>query len=144
MAHWPDVKVRGHGALRVLLAFLPGYRRWPLQVPCPQCCEPQLRSPPLILGSLSYPRSLVHPGDAPPPASLPPSVADFYSFSWPSGCLSCPTLILNTYPHSPLHPLSLPGPSLHLPLMTILFPLVSEIQASLLVPSFLFLWVCGV
>ena len=31
------------------LGFLPGNRRWPLQVPYPQCCESQLRPSPLIL-----------------------------------------------------------------------------------------------
>jgi hypothetical protein len=47
------------------LEFVPGYRRWPLQVPYPQCFESQVRSPSLILGNLCYPRSLSRPGDAP-------------------------------------------------------------------------------
>ena len=87
--------------------FLPGFRRWPLQVPYPQCCESQLRSPPLILQLLPSPRSLSLSGDV--PASSPPLVADFHSFSWPSGHPSCasPNQILN--PHSP--PMSLPMPS---------------------------------
>ena len=48
---WVDVSIAP-------LGFLPGYRRWPLQVPHPQCCVSQLRSPPLTLGHLPYPRSL--------------------------------------------------------------------------------------
>jgi hypothetical protein len=36
--------------------FLSEYRRWPLQVPCPQCSESQLRSPPLTFGYLPCPR----------------------------------------------------------------------------------------
>jgi hypothetical protein len=62
----------------------------------------------------------------------------FHSFSWPSDHLSClsPHLILN--PHSPPYHLSLPVPSLYLPLTTILFFLLTENQASSLGPSFLF------
>ena len=61
-------------------------------------------------------------------------------FFWPSSPLSylSPYLIQNTPLYFPLHPLFLPVPSFHLTPMTILFPLLSEIQASLLGPSFLF------
>ena len=52
-----------------LLGFLPGYRRWPLQVPYPQCCEPHL-APPLSLRRLPYPKSLSLPGDSPTSPSL--------------------------------------------------------------------------
>jgi hypothetical protein len=45
-----------------LLRFLPGLQA--LQVPYSNCCESQLRSPPWILGSLPYPRSVVGPLDA--------------------------------------------------------------------------------
>lgn len=68
-----------------------------------------------------------------------PAVTDFLLFSWTSGNLSCffPHLFLN-HPHFLYHPLSLPTPSLHLLLMTIIFSLLSEIQASLLcITSFL-------
>ena len=74
-----------------------------------------------------------------PPTDLPLSVADFHSFSWPSGQPACPSphLILNS-PFATPHFPSLLLPSLCLPLMTILFPLLSEIQVSLLGASFLF------
>ena len=45
------------------LRFLPGYRRWPFQVPYSQCCESQLRTLPLILGRLPYPGSFSLSGD---------------------------------------------------------------------------------
>jgi hypothetical protein len=92
------------------LGFLPGHRRQPLQAPYLQCCESQLRSPPLILRLLPYPRTLSCPGDA--FYSHPPSLADFHSFSFPSGHVSCPSphLILNhPFPFlSPLPPSSFP------------------------------------
>ena len=59
----------------------------------------------------------------------PPPVVDFHSFSWPSDRLSCPSshLILNATPHFFLLTL-LPSSSLpHLPLMTTLSPILSEI-----------------
>jgi hypothetical protein len=69
------------------------------------------------------------------------SIEDLHSFSWPS-LLSFPT------PDPELRvPLPLPfhsGPSLHLPLMIILFPLLSESQAFLLGPLCLASLVCGV
>ena len=58
------------------------------------------------------------------------SAADFHSFAWPSGHFSCPS------PHLISHPFQVP--CLHLPPMTILFPLLSEIEASLLGHLFLF------
>jgi hypothetical protein len=96
---------------------------------------------PLILGCLPYPRLLSSSGDAPTSPSYPLSFANFYSFSWSSDNLSCPYpyLILNG-PHYPSHLLSHSVPSIPLPLMTTLFLLLSEIQASSLVPSFLGLW----
>jgi hypothetical protein len=73
-----------------------------------------------------------------PPYPIPqtPSVADFHSFLWPSGHLSCPS------PHLILSPpILLPNPPpityLYLLPITILFPLLSESQASLHWPSFL-------
>lgn len=50
---------------------------------------------------------------------------------------SLPTPVLET-PHSLPHLLFNQFPSLHLPLTTIFFPFLSEIQAYTLVPSFLF------
>jgi hypothetical protein len=82
--------------------------------------------PPLIQVSVSSWRCSLHPHAR--------SVADFHSFSWPSDHPSYP-------PHTwTEHPISLPipFPSLHLLLMTILFPLLSEFQASTLGPSFFF------
>ena len=70
---------------------------------------------PLILGHLLYAKSPACPGDTHHPYSL---VADFHSFTWPSGhffCLS-PHLTLNTTPQFPSR-----SPQvlfLHLPLMT--------------------------
>jgi hypothetical protein len=43
--------------------------RWPFQVSYLQCCESQLRSPPLILGHLLYPRSPSYSGNADPTAT---------------------------------------------------------------------------
>ena len=71
-------------------------------------CESRLRSPPLTLGCLLYPRSLPHPGKFSPNPS-PLLVADFHSFSWPSSqlFLSFPTLdpdstlFLSPLPHLP-------------------------------------------
>jgi hypothetical protein len=89
------------------LGFFPVCKRWPLQFPYPPCLESQLRSHPLILGSLYYPRSLAGPKDA---ASHPLhlSAAHFHSFSWLSDHLSClsPHLVLN--PPFPLSLSSLP------------------------------------
>jgi hypothetical protein len=79
---------------------------------------------------------LMGPGDA--STSLLLSVSDFHSFSWTSGHHSYPSLCLILNPHSLLHSLSHAVPSLCLSFMTILFPLLSESQASLFVPSFLF------
>ena len=72
------------------------------------------------------------------PTSSPLSFSDFHSFSCPSRHLSSPSsyLILNPS-NSPPHLLPYAVHSLHVSLMTILFPLLSEIQESSLVPSFL-------
>jgi hypothetical protein len=61
-----------------------------------------------------------------------PNLSKVSILSW--RCLPCshPFQLLissNFQTHSPPHFPSLPGPSLHLPLMTTLFPLLSEIQA---------------
>ena len=67
-----------------LLGFLHDYRRLSLQVPCPQCCESQLRCP-LILGHLPYPRSLSLPGDAPNlPAPFKCRFSSIIMAIWPS------------------------------------------------------------
>jgi hypothetical protein len=64
-----------------------------------------------------------------------PSVADFHSFSWPSGHLSCPSPHLILIPPQPL---SHAVPFLHLPLMTISFLLLSEFKLPHIgLPSFL-------
>ena len=68
-----------------------------------------------------------HPGDS--HHHLTPSASDFHSFAWPSGHFSCPS------PH--LISLIFQVPSLYLPPMSILFPLLSGIEASLLGPLFL-------
>lgn len=111
--------------------FLPGYRRWPLKVLYPQCCESQLRSPPLILVCFCYPRSMFLPGDASP--QLPTLVSCRFPFLLmvirPS-LQSLPTSDPEPSLHLPLHSLSHPVPSLHLPLMIILFPILSKSQAS--------------
>jgi hypothetical protein len=76
-----------------------------------------------IFGCFPYPRSLSHLGNAQPPACPPLSVAGFHSFFWMSVHLSYTFSHLIVNPHSPPHPLSHPIASLHLPIMTILFPL---------------------
>ena len=124
------------------LGFLPDYRTWPLQVPYLQCCESQIRSPPLILGFLPYTRSLPCPRDA---SRLPPPVS--YRFPFILMSIWTPLLSLSTpdpetFPCSPPHPISLPvpphTPTPCLPPMNILLPLLGEIQASLIGPPFLF------
>jgi hypothetical protein len=55
-----------------------------------------------------------------------------------SGPLSCLSLHWKLTPQAPLHPLSYLLISIPLPSMTLLFSLLSEIQASLLGSSFLF------
>jgi hypothetical protein len=51
------------------MGFFLGYRRQPLQVPYPYCCEFHLRSLPLIPGCFLHPRSLallgIYPRDVP-------------------------------------------------------------------------------
>ena len=56
------LKVLWVGAPIAPLGFLPGYRRFYIN----HCCESHLKSPPLILGSLPYPRSLTPPLDPNP------------------------------------------------------------------------------
>jgi hypothetical protein len=105
-----------------------------LWVPYPQCCESQLRSPHWFLGT-----------------SPIPGLCLILEMLLSPHTISCrfPFIFIDIYPSllflptpDPEHPI----PPLHNPfqflppicLMTILFPLLSEIQASSLVPSFLF------
>ena len=95
-----------------------------------------LRSLPMSPDSIvSPPRSLV-PSRVLPNLPLP-KAAYFHSFSWPSGLLFCPTLpppqfrpppaYLILFPFSPITPLYLSGPSLHLPPIIISFSLLSRV-----------------
>lgn len=69
----------------------------------PGWLEPQLRTHPLILWGLPYPRSLSSPRGNP---TFPPlSVAELYSFSWPLDHLPFPSPHFNL-PHTP--PISSP------------------------------------
>lgn len=85
------------------LWFDPGYRMWLLQDVCPHCCESQLMSPPLILGSPPIHRDGWHLKDVPSP---PMSAADFHSFLWPSVFVPCLFHTCSWYPHPHLSPLS--------------------------------------
>ena len=110
--------------------FLSHYRRWPFQVPYPQCSESQLRSPPLILRCFLYPRFLSHPGDAPQPTSSPHMLQIPIHFHVH---LAISPDLSHTWfgiPQPPPHPSSLPVLSYHLLLLTILDPLLSEILTS--------------
>jgi len=83
-------------------------------------------------------KSLAHPWHTSNP--LPPTAADFYLFSWLTGSLPwfSPHLILNSTSFSSpssLPPISLPPSASY---DNFLLPLLSLIQASLLVSSFLF------
>jgi hypothetical protein len=104
--------------------FLPGHIGCPLQVLYSQCCESQLRSLPLILGCLLYPKSLAHSQDA---LLLP--IPTSYRFllilktNWQS-LLSLLTSDPEPFPF--LTPSPLPPSSLHLPPI----PPLSKIQAS--------------
>jgi hypothetical protein len=74
-----------------------------------------------------------------PPPPLPTcQLQIFHLFSWPSSSFSCSFTHLIPNPSLPSSATLPPFPSLYLPLMTILLPLLSEIQASSLGPSFLF------
>ena len=100
------------------LGAVPIYWRWSIQVLSPLCWVFQLMSSPLGPGNLSYPWLLGLSSGS--PSSSPPTATYFYPFSWPSRLLSCLFLYL-----SPLSsPLAL-DPSLLLPSMIILFPLLS-------------------
>ena len=84
--------------------------------------------------------SLACPRDAP---TLPLLLAvDLHSLPWPSGPLLFLPIMSSKSPplHPPPYPLSHPVLYLHLPPTTILFPLLGEIQAYSLGPSFLCLW----
>ena len=92
----------------------------------------------MILVCLPYSRYLCHLGDA---SHLLTHVSpDSHSFSWTWRYLSCPSPHLNLKPShkSNLYSLSFKGPFLHLPLMTILDQLLSEIQTSSFGLFFLF------
>jgi hypothetical protein len=75
---------------------------------------------PLGPGSLSHPYHLGLSSGSP----LPPTATYYYSFSWPSGLLSCLFKYLVHTPPSLCHP----GPSLPLPPMIILFLLLSGMK----------------
>ena len=112
------------------------YWMWSLQVLSPCCWVFLLMSSPLGPGSLLH-LWFLGLSNGPPT----PTPTYFYSFSWPSGLLSCllPYLIL-----PPFSPPSLfqPGSSLPLPSMIILFTILSGIEASTLWSFFLlkFIW----
>jgi hypothetical protein len=74
------------------LGVLPGYRRWPLQVPCHHCWSSWLRSPTLNFGSLPHPRYLGLPKDFTLPTA--PAAAYLYSFSWSLSSLSQHLILL--------------------------------------------------
>jgi hypothetical protein len=112
-----------------------GFPAWLQVVPysgsISQICESELSSLPLSLGCIHYSRCLSHYIEV-PYLSIFVSCRFTFIFMpiWPS--------VYAPDPESPLlFPSPLP-PALHLSLMTILFSLLSEIQASSLVPSFLF------
>jgi hypothetical protein len=115
------------------MGFLSGYRRWPLQVPYPLCSESQLRLSPLVFGCPPYPGLFL----ILEMLSSPLSITDFHVFSWLCNHLS--------YSSPYLIPIPIPFPTLpssqfpsSICLLCLLFPRVSEMQASLLGPSFLF------
>jgi hypothetical protein len=75
---------RATSSLHLMPSF---YWRWTLKVPSPYCRALYPRSFPLSPESLSPPRSPVHSRGS--PHLLPPEVAYFHSFYWPSGLHSC-------------------------------------------------------
>ena len=126
------------GVLNIPLGFLPGFRRWPLQVPYPQCYESQLKSPHWFVGTSLIPcLSLVLKMTL---SSLPESVADFHTFSWSSSYFVYPS---QTWYWASI-PLTIPFLSQVPPsicLLWLLFTLLSVTQASSRVPSFLFIYI---
>jgi hypothetical protein len=107
------------------------YWKLSLQVPYPHCWAFWLRSSALTPGSLPHLRSLRLSTDSSHPLPPTPSVACNHSFSLLSG-------LSPVSPHTWSWP-PLPSPTRSLPLlpMTILFSLLSRIQASSLGASFL-------
>lgn len=123
------------GAPIPLTGVLSGYRRCSLQVLYSHCWTFWLRYPTLRLESHPHPMSLGLLRDSSHPTSSGCIFLFILLALWAS-LLSSPTPDPDHYFFS--HLLSYQGPSLPLPSMSILFPLLSGIQASLLIPSFFF------
>ena len=117
-----------------------------IQVPYGHCCSFWLRLPTLTPGNLQDPTSLRLPRNYHHSPALCCRFPFILLSLWPN-LVSLPTP--DTDPPFPSHFLFHSVPFLHLPLMTVLFPLLSEIQASLLVSFFLFSfftqlgWLCS-
>ena len=122
---WVESFVGRLVSLSLHWGFLPGYRRWPLHVPYPQCFESQLRIFTLILWetlsqvSVSSWRCLLHPQYF--NCRFPFILMAFWWF-FLSPCTPDPDSS-----HSTPHLLSHPVPYPNLSLMIILFPFLSEI-----------------
>ena len=113
------------------LSFLPGYRRWHLQVPYSQCWESQLRLPPLILVSLPYSDFCLILEMSP----TSPLISCRFPFAF---------MAISSVPSTPdteNHPSHNPSPSSSLLSSASYYyfiTLISDIQASLIVPSMFF------
>jgi hypothetical protein len=119
------------------LVALSIYWRWSLQVASSHCCSFCVSSPMLSPGSFSHLMSLGLSRGS--PQMPPPDAANFHSFSWPSGLRSC----FLTYVLLLLYPFfSYPSTSLPLPQVIVLFPFLSEIEASSFASFFLLNFLC--
>jgi hypothetical protein len=115
---------------------LPGYRKWPSGSIFP-LLGVLYKDTPIDLWDPPLPTSVALPRDSHHPLYLASFRFPFVLLALWLSLLSLPT-IDPEHSYSPPYPLSHPVPTLHMPPLTILFSLLSEIQAFSLGPSFLF------
>jgi hypothetical protein len=116
------------------LGLLPGHRRQPPQNLYPQCCESQLRVPPLILGCLPFPGLISSWRCLPPP---PNQYISVHFHGHLVIALPLPPPDPEPPPNSPADSLCHPVSSLHLLSRIVPFPFPNKAQALLRVPCFL-------
>jgi hypothetical protein len=133
---WVKIFCECIGVPTTSMGLLPGYRRWPFQVPYSYCCESQLRLPPMDPGETPC-YQVLDTSSRWPPCPTPARLRFlFILLSLCPSLLSLPLLDPEDTPF-PSQPLFHPVPSLHQTPMSILFLPLSEIHTSSLGPSLL-------